>query len=369
MAKEIIKLKHKQADHVTQIIPLQTVKELFSKYNPGNTKRTQRYLFVTDATVGSQTFMQDFISKFDDDICGNDALFVLGSGEPYKNIETVMTIVEKALELNFSKDDCFVAIGGGVICDITSFAASIYKRGLNIDLVPTTLLTMVDSAVNGNTFCNLQNNKNIIGTVYPANNIYFVSEFLETLSSVQYKSGLAEALKTAILFDKDLYDIFKNNPDLIKEKDSEILNSIIFNCVKAKTQIFTTKTSEIENEPLLYLGHLFSYALESIVGVGIITHGEAVAWGISRAVSLSWQKGYCMEAFKNEIFTILETFGFETNSTPSVVVGGGIGERILEAMHNNNPDQKEKLKVVIPKAINEIVIEEIDDKDILSVLK
>lgn len=369
MEKDTFKLKLKHPDHITQITYLDSVKELLSKYNPGDKERKTRYLFVTDATVGSQSFMQDFISKFDDDICENDALFVLGSGEPYKTIETVMSIVEKALSLSFSKDDCFVAIGGGVICDITSLAASIYKRGLNVDLVPTTLLSMVDSVINGETSCNLENSKNVIGTVYAADHIYFVKEFLDTLSPIQYKSGLAEAIKTAILFDKDLYDLFKNHEDLIKNKDPQTIISIIHKCVSAKIKIYQDKTNKEQLEQLLHLGHIFSYALESIVGVGVITHGEAVAWGISRCVALSLQKGLCLEAFKNEIFQLLENFGFETNPTPSVVLGGGVGERILESMHKISTDQQEKLKILLPKAITEIDSIEIDDKEILSVLK
>ena len=116
-------------------------------------KESRRRFFVTDATVASLECMQSFVSKFDDGVCGKDCLLILGSGEPYKTIESVLNIVRAAFEANFTRKDIFIGIGGGVICDITAFAASIFKRGASVQFVPTTLLAMVDASIGGKSGC------------------------------------------------------------------------------------------------------------------------------------------------------------------------------------------------------------------------
>ena len=129
---------------------------------------SRRRFFVTDATVASLEVMKPFIHKFNDGICGKDCLLILGSGEPYKTIESVLKIVSEAVKAGFTRKDVFVGIGGGVICDTTAFAASIFKRGAAVQFVPTTLLAMVDASIGGKSGCDFDNCKNIIGTFFPA---------------------------------------------------------------------------------------------------------------------------------------------------------------------------------------------------------
>jgi len=369
MSTKKYSISQKHVTSQTVIHHLNTVQELFESYNIGDTSRSNKYMFITDATVASQSYMQDFISKFDDDICGNDALFVLGSGEPYKNIETIMTIIENAISLNFSRDDKFIGIGGGVICDLTTFAAALYKKGVAVDLVPTTLLAMVDSSIGGKVSCNHSNHKNIIGTTYTAENIFFIPEFLDTLSDLQFKSGIAEAFKTALVYDKETYELFKNKSDLIKARDKDIISEIIYKCVEIKANLVSSKNKDETKAFLLNTAHTFAYALETVCGVGVVTHGEAVAWGISRIVSLSLLKGYCLESFKNEVINILENFEFETSPSPSIIIGGGISERILNAMHVDKKNVGENIMLIIPKNVEDTVFEPVDDKEILAVLK
>ena len=362
-------ISYKEKTINTNIEPLANVDSLIEKYKIGQDSKTQRHFFITDATVASLPIMQKFTAMFDDDKCKNDCLLILGSGEPYKTFETVISIVEKALSENFSIKDCFVAIGGGVICDLTAFAASIYKRGIEVDFIPTTLLAMVDSSIGGKTSCNFKNQKNIIGTYYPAKNIFIILDFLKFLPDIQIKSGLAEAFKTSIILDKELYNIFKDKKDLILSRDEKTISQIIVKSVFAKAKIVQEDFYEENIRSYLNLGHTFAYALESVVGMGVITHGETVAWGIGRAVTLAWQKEYCTEAFKNQIISILDDYGYVTNAVPAIVSGGGVSERILEAMHKDKKNLNDKIRIVIPKNIEDITIEEFDDKDILAALK
>lgn len=341
------------------------LKDFFYSKNKSNNRR----FFIIGAKVASLECMQDFISLFNDDIYENDILIILGSGEAYKNIDTVLSIVKKAMENDFGKDDVFIGIGGGVICDISAFAASIYKRGVNLELVPTTLLAIADASIGGQTSCDIENFKNMIGTFYPARNIYVFTEFTQYTSNEQYKSGLAEVFKTALVSDEELYEIFKNHSDKILSRDKEILNQIIKSCVKAKSKIVEEDPGELGIRKLLNLGHTFAHALETIIGLGAISHGEAVAWGIGRAINVSWNKELCKTDFKNEIIEILELYGWETKSIPPLVTGGGIGERFLNIMHKDKRTKDGKINLILPKSIEDIVIEEVSDNEILAVLK
>ena len=342
--------------------------DLVSIFNPGQAEGQKRF-FVTDATVASLPCMSNFIAKFDDNVCGRDCLIILGSGEPYKTLESVLTIITKALDAGFTRKDLFVGIGGGVICDLTAFAASIFKRGAAVQFVPTTLLAMVDASIGGKTGCDFNNYKNMIGTFFPAQKIYYWPEFVQSLPDNQYRSGLAEAFKTGILYNQELYDLFKNESEKIKNRDKDILDKMIRICVEAKSKVVEQDFTEQNIRAFLNLGHTFGHALESIAGLGAITHGDAVAWGIGRSVLLSYKKEYCRESYVKEIFEILESYGWETNSIPAIVRGGGIGERFLSVMHKDKKNMDDTIRIIITKGIGDTVIEEVPDAEIISVLK
>ena len=344
------------------------VPDLNELFKPGEKAECRRF-FITDATIARLECIKPFIAKFDDDECGKDILLVLGSGEAYKTVESVLKIVKTALEAGFTRKDLFVGIGGGVICDTTAFAASIFKRGLKVQFVPTTLLAMVDASIGGKTGCDFENYKNMIGTFYPAQKLYYFPEFLKYLPENQYRSGLGEAFKTGLLFDKELYELFRDESEKIKNRNSELLMTIIQKCVKAKGMVVEKDFTEQNIRATLNLGHTFAHALETIAGLGTITHGDAVAWGIGREILISYQRDYIKEAFKNEVFSILENYGWETAAVPSIVKGGGIGERFINVMRKDKKNTDEKIKLIITKGVEYTVIESIPEAEIISVLK
>jgi len=332
-------------------------------------KTERKRFFITDAKVASLECMQEFISLFNDDKYENDSLIMLGSGEHYKTVETVLTIVQKAMEAGITRNDTFIGIGGGVVCDLTAFAASIYMRGLSVQLVPTTLLSMVDASIGGKTSCDVNSIKNVIGTFYPAENIYIFTDFTQYTPVQQYKSGLAEAFKTAFIKDSELFNDFQNDSEKILSRDPKMIDKIVRHCVKAKADIVRQDPFDKGIRALLDLGHTFGYALETTVGLGAITSGEAVAWGISRAIKLSWNKGYCNEQFYDQIIKTLSLYDWATDPVPPKVLGGGFGDRLLAVMHKDKKVQNDKIRLVIPKNVEDIVIEEVEDSEILAVLK
>jgi len=293
-------------------------------------------------------------------ICGGNYIphCVIKSGEENKTWRSVETILSSAVTNKLGRDCIFIAAGGGVICDISAFAASVYMRGCNLALVPTTLLAMVDASVGGKTgfdFCGI---KNLAGTFYPAENIYIPVDCLSSLPQREWKSGFAEIIKTAILAN-DFFDQL----DGISSFDykSDALLSCIEKAVAYKGKIVTEDPRESGGRRiLLNLGHTFAHALESVLGLGNISHGEAVAWGIIRACRLGVKLGITGESRAKKITGLIKKFGYESeyNCDKAALIG---------FMKNDKKKRDGKLAFIVPdeKSAAAVTLEKENDLKIL----
>jgi 3-dehydroquinate synthase len=208
---------------------------------------------------------------------------ILKPGEASKTWASVEKILMAAQQAALGRDGLFIGVGGGVISDLTAFAASVYRRGARLCIVSTSLLGMVDAAVGGKTGFDLFGMKNMVGTFYPAELVYMPTEVLETVPDYEWKSGRAELIKTAILDTDDLF--LSLMPSLLRTGPG--LDRVISRAVSIKGRIVEADPQETGTERvLLNLGHTFGHALEASAGLGILSHGEAVAWGIARACDL-----------------------------------------------------------------------------------
>lgn len=344
---------------------------------------TQARLFVTDTTIASLDCMKEFLSYFDctkpeeNDFFRkeNNLLLILGAGEKYKTFDNVLNIVKCALENNLDRKACFVAIGGGVLCDMTGFAASIYKRGVDCEFVPTTLLAMVDASVGGKTGCDYEGYKNMTGTFWPAKKLHVWPEFVQTLPENEFISGLAEAVKTAFLFDADLSSMLKSEAEKIIKRDEKTLHEIITKCVQHKAAIVHEDLRERGRRAFLNLGHTFGHALEATAGLGDITHGEAVAWGMARAADLSLNLNLCNERICQETKDILKALGYDTNPYPEVLQKKSVSKedalkQMLKAMAKDKKNQLgNKIRCILQKNFQDTVILEVEESQILPVLQ
>lgn len=342
-------------------------------------KSKQKKLFVTDQTIFKLDSLQTFFKNFTElkttntgntpyTIYKNEkhGLIVIPQGEEYKTIDTVLSIIKTALDFSLTRKDIFTAIGGGVLTDITAFAASIFKRGASCEFVPTTLLAMVDAAIGGKTGCDFDNYKNITGTFFPAKALHIFPEFIQTLSQKEFISGFAEALKTAMLFNKHLFNYIKTNKEKILNRDKEVIFKIISFCAKAKAKVVEKDLSEKNIRMLLNLGHTFGHALESNAGLGKLTHGECVAWGISRAIKTSQILGLCSEKYYSEICEVLKSFGYETaNIHPAFT---DINKIIL-TMKNDKKNSSSSIRLILQKNIEKNIITEVSDQIIKQALE
>ena len=239
---------------------------------------------------------------------------ILEAGESSKSFACLEKIISVAIDNNLGRDCTFIALGGGMICDITAFAASIYMRGCKVILIPTTLVSMASSALGGKTAINFRFAKDIVGTFFPANEILICTESLLGLNAKEYMSGFAEVLKHSLLTKDDtLFNIVATQKQKILERDSSVLESII----SISLQI---KKSYIDNDPYdrlglraaLNLGSTFAYALEGMSRLQW-SSGQAVAWGVCKAMETSRQLGLCSPDFAAGVIKLFAFYGFEVN--------------------------------------------------------
>lgn len=300
-------------------------------------------------------------------------LVTLESGEAGKNLSQIETVLSRALDSSLGRDSLFVGVGGGVISDMTAFAASLYMRGARLELVPTTLLGMVDAAIGGKTGIDYNNYKNCVGTFYPAERIRIGISALRTLSEAEYRSGLAEVVKTALLYAPKLFQIMQEKKQEILNRNEDLLLEIVKRCVQAKARVVERDLKETGERMYLNLGHTFGHALESVAGFGAVSHGDAVAWGISRALALGERLGVTDPSYTAEVLPVLRSYGWITDAAHPVLQGktfpqGSAAAALIHSMKNDKKKKAGKVRFILQREINSTLVTEADDADVLAVL-
>ena len=360
--------------------------DLNSIFYSSEEENSPQRIFVTDTNVASLKQMQPFVNFFRGEnysqpkiengfigTRGKDVLLILGSGEPFKTIESVLSICKAAIDSNAKRSAVFTGIGGGVITDMTAFAASIFKRGATCELVPTTLLSMVDAAIGGKTGCDFDSYKNMIGSFFPAQKIHIIPSFIQSLPENEYRSGMAEVVKTALLYSKELFEKLASKPEILQNRKDPLVEEMIKICVNAKAAVVEQDLTEKNIRMQLNLGHTFGHALETRAGLGKVSHGDAVAWGMARAAELSKKIGLCTENYVQTVKSALSSFGWETQPMHSALNGKFASEKeaalsLFEAMKKDKKNASNKVRFVLQEDVGETVITEVDEKDVLSVL-
>jgi 3-dehydroquinate synthase len=217
---------------------------------------------------------------------------ILPDGEEYKNLEVLNRIFDALLRSRFNRHCCLVALGGGVIGDMTGFAAASYQRGVDFIQIPTTLLAQVDSSVGGKTGVNHPLGKNMIGAFHQPRCVLADTDTLNTLNDRQLSAGLAEVIKYGLIMDAAFFAWLENNLDRLLARDTEALMYAIEHSCRCKAEIVAADERESGRRALLNLGHTFGHAIETGAGYGKWLHGEAVAAGMAMAADLSARHGW-----------------------------------------------------------------------------
>ena len=218
---------------------------------------------------------------------------VLPDGEQYKTIEQWEYIFQKLIFNHHHHDTTLIALGGGVIGDITGFAAACYQRGVGFIQLPTTLLAQVDASIGGKTAVNHPMGKNLIGTFYQPTVVIIDLNTLNTLPEREFRAGLAEVIKAALIMDEKFFTDLENNIAYLLQRDFKYLKTIIRRSVEIKCDIVSTDEKEKSGKRvLLNLGHTFAHAIEQLLGYGQWLHGEAVSVGLVLSAKLSHHKNW-----------------------------------------------------------------------------
>ncbi len=271
--------------------------ELLTKHIAG-----KQVMIVSNTTVAPlylaqvKTLLSDFTI----------AEVILPDGEEFKTLGTVNLIFDALLEAKFDRTCTLIALGGGVVGDMTGFASASYQRGVNFIQIPTTLLSQVDSSVGGKTGVNHPLGKNMIGAFYQPKCVLIDIDTLDTLDDRQYSAGMAEVIKYGLLGNVDFLHYLEANMTDLMQRDKALLIETIHQSCLDKANIVAQDEFEAGKRALLNLGHTFGHAIENTLGYGVLLHGEAVAVGMLMAAELSQLEGYLTTDDVAEVLDLLK---------------------------------------------------------------
>jgi 3-dehydroquinate synthase len=208
-------------------------------------------------------------------------------GERAKRLSTLERLAERMVRLGADRGSACIALGGGVVGDVTGFLASIYMRGIDVVQVPTTVLAQVDAAIGGKTAVDLRAGKNLLGTFHQPRAVLIDPHVLTTLPSREYHAGLYESLKCGIIGNPELFRLFEERRREMLDRDRAVLEKVITNSVRLKASVVSADEREGGLRQVLNLGHTIGHALEAETGYKHLLHGEAVAWGLIAATRIA----------------------------------------------------------------------------------
>ena len=285
---------------------------------------------------------------------GHDvAEIILPDGEANKNLDAISHIYDRLLAGKYDRNTLLVALGGGVVGDITGFAAATYLRGIHFIQIPTTVLAQVDSSVGGKTGVNHSLGKNMIGAFYQPRCVLADTDVLATLPAREVKAGLAEVIKYGLVYDAHFFNWLAENSKGIGESDPALLSQTIKTCCEIKAAIVAKDEKESGVRALLNLGHTFGHAIETASGYGNWLHGETVAMGMTMAADLSRRLGWIEPNVALRIRAVLEeNFGMPVLPPADITV-----EQYLDLMLSDKKAESGKIRFVLLRAIGQGVVE------------
>jgi 3-dehydroquinate synthase len=290
----------------------------------------------------------------------NVASVVLADGEAHKNLTTLNEIFTALLAEKHNRTTTLIALGGGVIGDMTGFAAACYQRGVNFIQIPTTLLSMVDSSVGGKTGVNHAMGKNMIGAFYQPQAVIADISLLKTLPAREVSAGLAEVIKYGLISDYDFFVWLEQNIELLMQGDEATLTYAVLRSCKNKAEVVAQDEHEGGVRAILNFGHTFGHAIETAQGYGNWLHGEAVAAGMVMAADLSMRRGDISAQDLSRIIHLLERA-----KLPTKAPGDMTAEQFVELMGVDKKVLDGRLRLVLLASLGKAIITSDIDKTLL----
>ena len=304
----------------------------------------KQVMVVTNTTIAPLYLekLKDALSDF------NVESVILPDGEEFKTLETLNKVFDALLKAKFDRSSTLVALGGGVVGDITGYAAASYQRGVNFIQVPTSLLSQVDSSVGGKTGVNHELGKNMIGAFYQPKAVIIDVDTLDTLSDQEYSAGMAEVIKYGLLGNANFFYMLETNIESIMARNKDLIIEIIFNSCKDKASIVALDEFERGKRALLNLGHTFGHGIENAFGYGNYLHGEAVSIGMVMAAKLSMDEGHLSHEDAIRVESILSKADLPISIKKSID-----SETLIESMSMDKKSIDGKIRLVLLKALGD----------------
>ena len=283
----------------------------------------------------------------------------LKDGEEFKNQQSVDTILDSLFEHRFNRKSLLIAFGGGVIGDMTGYAASIYQRGIDFIQIPTTLLSQVDASVGGKTGFNNKYGKNLVGAFHQPKAVYIDPYFLTTLPAREFGAGVAEIVKMAVTFNKEFFEILEK-ADL---RDQEVLRDIIRDAVQTKADVVSQDEKEQGIRAALNYGHTFGHVIENETAYKEFLHGEAVAIGMVMANEMAVKMNFMSQNEAKRVKALLEKYNL-----PTIYMIEDV-KKFYEAFFLDKKSLDASITFILPLGIGDVVItDNVDMGTIMCVL-
>lgn len=278
---------------------------------------------------------------------------IIPDGEEYKNLAWVEKIYEELLKAHLDRRSVMVALGGGVVGDITGFAAATYMRGINFVQVPTTLLAQVDSSVGGKTGINHILGKNMIGAFWQPRLVWADSGTLRTLEERQYLSGMAEVIKYGVIWDGEFFAFLAKNREKILALENTAVDHVIKRSCEIKAEVVSRDERESGLRAILNYGHTVGHAVETASGYGKYLHGEAVAIGMCLEARLAQEEGLLGAEEAEKIGALVSSYGL-----PSALPADADRAVFFSSMELDKKAVSGDLRFVLPEGIGKVRIQD-----------
>lgn len=316
-----------------------------------------RVCIVTDSNV-APLYLEE-IKKLTAACCSQVEVFEFEAGERNKTLDTVRNLYEALILAGFDRKDYLLALGGGVVGDMTGYAAATYLRGIRFIQVPTTLLSQIDSSIGGKTGVDFDRYKNMVGAFHQPSLVYINVSVLKTLPEEQFASGMGELLKYGISLDADFYEWTIDHMGEIDERDSNTLVEMVSWSCRLKRYIVEKDPTEKGDRALLNFGHTIGHAIEKLKNFEML-HGECVALGCVAAAYISWQRGMLDEDEFYEIRDMNVGFGLP------ISFDGISSESIVEATRKDKKMDAGKIRFILLKKLGKAYIDtDVTDQEML----
>ncbi len=313
-------------------------------------KSNRKILVISNKEI-SDLYIEEFLKNLKDNNY-QAKIFLIKAGELHKNLETLNEIYNVAFEFGLDRNSLIIALGGGIVGDITGLAAATWLRGIEYIQIPTTLLSMVDSSVGGKTAVNHPKGKNLIGAFHQPKAVFIDPETLKTLPTREFNAGMAEVIKYGVIKDKELFEFLENenNKNKLKKLQNDYLIKIINSSIKTKSHIVSEDEKEHGIRAILNYGHSFGHVIENLCGYGEFLHGEAISIGMRIAGDIALEKGLWSKEESIRQDNLLKSYNLPTE-IPKINK-----KLVITILMGDKKVRDGKMRFILPKGIGDVDI-------------